>query len=140
VGRSEGVYDEGRGERGDVLAALDWLAARYSGVSLAVVGYSFGAAVGLRAAASDHRVELLVGLGLPLGLEGVDFSFLEHLRQPLLLVHGENDEFVSGRELARSTADLPSPPELRIIGGADHLFTGLEDEAVDAVIAFLSRP
>jgi alpha/beta superfamily hydrolase len=139
TGESEGNYDEGRGEQGDVLAVVDWLAARHAGVPLALVGYSFGAAVGLKAAATDRRVERLVGLGLPLGLEGLDFRFLEDLKRPLLLVHGERDEFVSGRALEAQLSDLPSSPELTLISGADHLFTGVEDQAVDAVLAFLSR-
>lgn len=140
AGESEGIHDEGRGEQGDVLAALDWLGARYPGIPMALVGYSFGAAVGLKAASSDRRVDRLVGLGLPLGLRGLDFSFLERLRAPLLLVHGQRDEFISGADLQLFVDGLSVAPRLEIVEEADHLFSGVEDRAVDAVLAFLSAP
>ena len=34
VGKSEGAFDHGKGERGDFTAALDFMAARYPGVPL----------------------------------------------------------------------------------------------------------
>ena len=42
TGLSEGEHDEGRGEREDVRAALDWLQHRYS-LPVLVTGFSFGA-------------------------------------------------------------------------------------------------
>jgi alpha/beta superfamily hydrolase len=138
VGKSEGSYDGGRGESGDVQAALDWLAARYPHSALTFLGYSFGAAVGLQAAAWDHRVSALVGLGLPLSEEW-DLSHLRAVRVPWLLIHGENDEFTAPEALERFVSELPRPPTLRVIPGANHLFHGCEDDAVDAVIAFLAE-
>ena len=67
VGLSEGSYDQGLGERDDVSAALDFLAAEYPGAPLLVAGFSFGSWVGLRVGCSDSRVTDLIGLGLPVG-------------------------------------------------------------------------
>ncbi len=136
--RSEGVHDEGRGEVGDTQAALDWLAARFPEMPLSLVGYSFGAAVGLAAASTHHRVECAVGLGLPLGLE-FDLSYLERFRKPLLLVHGDEDEFASGAEIEAFAARNPHEPKVRRIPATGHLFAGREDEAVDAVVSYLAR-
>src|ERR687884_190853 len=47
VGQSSGQHDEGRGERDDVRAGLDYLWANYPGLSITLCGFSFGARVGL---------------------------------------------------------------------------------------------
>jgi len=137
-GKSEGRHDGGCGEVDDVDTALDWLADRYRGLPLAVIGYSFGAMVGLEAGVDDHRVEMMAGLGLPVRLP-YDFSFLERIRIPWLLVHGEMDEFGTAPELAEFVRGLPHPPRIEVVKGAGHLFIGQEDEAVDAVISFFRK-
>src|ERR1700740_2168928 len=42
AGTSAGVHDRGRGERGDVRTALDFLANEFPGVPLLLAGFSFG--------------------------------------------------------------------------------------------------
>src|ERR1700743_2527116 len=54
TGLSEGEHDEGRGERDDVRAALDWLQQRFA-LPVLVVGFSFGAHVALKACCNDKR-------------------------------------------------------------------------------------
>ena len=77
-----------------------------------------------------------MGLGLPLRLD-FDREWLQRRRQPLLLVHGEADEFASGEEMAAFVEGLDQGVDLRRIPGADHLFTGQENRAVDAVVSYL---
>src|SRR5881227_3447367 len=43
VGQSTGAHDEGRGEREDVRAGLDYLAANYAQSEITLCGFSFGA-------------------------------------------------------------------------------------------------
>src|SRR6202171_1596044 len=63
VGKSAGTHDSGVGERDDVSAALDFLAAEFAGVPLLVAGFSFGSVTGLRVGSVDARVTELIGLG-----------------------------------------------------------------------------
>src|ERR1700742_4904898 len=63
TGLSEGEHDEGRGERDDVRAALDWLQQRFA-LPVLVVGFSFGAHVALKACCNDKRVPGFAALGL----------------------------------------------------------------------------
>src|SRR3989441_9529511 len=74
AGLSEGEHDRGRGEQGDVRAALDFLSGEFSSVPLMVAGFSFGCVAGLRAGCEDARVSQLIGLGLP--VNSTDVSFL----------------------------------------------------------------
>ncbi len=89
AGLSAGVHDRGRGEQGDVRAALDFLATEFPGVPLLLAGFSFGAWVGMRAGCEDPRVSHLIGLGIP--VNSTDFSFLRQCEKPKLFVHGSND-------------------------------------------------
>src|SRR6202795_58430 len=90
AGLSAGTHDRGRGEQGDVRAALDFLDTEFSNVPLLLAGFSFGSWVGLRVGCEDQRVTHLIGLGIP--LNNTDFSFLASCAKPKLFVHGSNDE------------------------------------------------
>src|SRR5918912_3777577 len=59
TGRSEGTHDEGRGEQDDLRAAMAFIEQRYAGAEVWLAGFSFGAAVMLRAACGDRRVRAL---------------------------------------------------------------------------------
>ena len=138
AGRSLGRHDNGVAEVGDVRAAIDAVAREHPGLPVAVVGYSFGAAVGLRAAAADPRVSHLVALGTPIKREW-DLSFLKDTTKPRCFVQGGRDEFGDAETLAEFTAPLSGPVDVHVVEGADHLFTGREDEAVTHVVDYLQR-
>jgi len=129
VGLSEGTHDKGLGEKDDVLAVIDFLAAEYPGVPLLVAGFSFGSWVGLRAGCGDARVAEVIGLGLPVGdLESRSFSFLNRCDKPKLLASGEFDRFGPPNKLRAMVEQFP--PRVRentrmaIVAGGDHFFTG----------------
>src|SRR6185503_19127601 len=65
TGLSEGEHAHGEGEVDDVRVALDWLEREFH-LPMIVAGFSFGAAVGLRAGCPDTRVRAVIGLGTPL--------------------------------------------------------------------------
>jgi len=140
VGRSEGAHDEGRGEQGDVTAALDEMARRFPGLPLVLGGFSFGSWVALRVAAADDRVRAVFALGFPLRMVA-DTSFLQGLTKPRLFVHGENDEFASGEKIEALVAGLPAPATTVIVPGSDHFFTGHLDALQQAIEAWIAaRP
>lgn len=128
VGQSTGQHDEGRGEQDDVRAGLDYLAQHYPGFRIILCGFSFGARVGLEVGIHDPRVAYLIGIGTP--LKKYDFSFLASCRKPLLLVHGDQDEFGDVEHLKQLVANLEKnvPVKLIVIPGAGHFFDDrLED-------------
>jgi hypothetical protein len=121
VGRSTGQYDQGTGEREDAIGAIAWLANRYPELNLAMIGYSFGAWVGLEAGYSVPRIQALVGLGLPLNM--YDFEYLTSCSKPALYIVGTMDEFCSKENLDRFAERLPPTAALHRIEGSDHFFT-----------------
>jgi alpha/beta superfamily hydrolase len=126
AGQSEGVHDEGRGEREDVRAALDWLAAKFPGKPLLLAGFSFGAMVGLEVGCTDERVRAVVGLGLPVDRQ--EPAFLFSCEKPKLFLHGSEDQFGDLNEVRKVVASLPEPKRLIVVEGVDHFFTGKLDE------------
>lgn len=128
VGQSTGQHDEGRGEQDDVRAGLDYLAHHYPGLRIIICGFSFGARVGLEVGIHDPRVAYLIGIGTP--LEKYDFSFLASCRKPLLLVHGDQDEFGDVEHLKQLVANLEKnvPVKLIVIPGAGHFFDDRLDD------------
>lgn len=135
VGRSTGRFDEGVGEKEDALAAIRWLQQRYPALGVVMIGYSFGAWAGLRAAHAEPRVSALVGIGLPLNM--YDFEFLISCPKPALYIAGTNDEFCSRENLDRFVSRLPAAASLHRIEGSDHFFTGHVERVESLVGAFL---
>jgi alpha/beta superfamily hydrolase len=127
VGHSTGEHDHARGgEQQDALLALDYLAEKYPGLPVTLAGFSFGARVGLEVGTVDERVRRLIGVGTPAGMDDrdYDFSFISECRKPLLLVHGERDEFASPDKIQALARQLPpeTPVSIQIIPGAGHFF------------------
>jgi alpha/beta superfamily hydrolase len=139
VGQSSGKHDEGRGEQDDVRAGLDYLAAQYSQLPFVLCGFSFGARVGLDVGIEDDRVQYLIGIGTP--LDKYDFTFLESCRKPLLLVHGERDEYGDVDQLRQLAAELEKRTTVRlvVVPGAGHFFDNRLDELKRAITNWINE-
>lgn len=139
VGQSTGQHDEGHGERDDVRAGLDYLSTNYPNLSITLCGFSFGARVGLEVGIEDARVRYLIGIGTP--LNKYDFEFLQACRKPLLLVHGEHDEYGDVERVKEMAAELEkqTPVRLVVIPGAGHFFDNNLDELKQAITSWITE-
>jgi len=126
VGKSAGSFSDGIGESQDVTAALDYLSVRFPAVPVCVIGFSFGAAVGLPVGARDPRVIALVGLGVPVGFRNMDF--LQGVAKPKLIIQGTHDQFAPRAEAEAFFDSLAEPKKIHWVEGADHFFTGKLEE------------
>jgi alpha/beta superfamily hydrolase len=132
VGRSAGTFDDGRGERDDLRAALDFMTARYPQVKRVWAGgMSFGSWVAMTTGAQDARVSTLIGIAPP--VNKYDFSPVVSAAKPTFLIHGEFDELVPLKEVRTFYGRLSEPKELIVIDGADHLFDAKVTEVGDAI-------
>jgi alpha/beta superfamily hydrolase len=136
AGASEGTFTGGPGERDDFRAVLDAAAARYPGLPVWAVGYSFGAWIATEVGALDPRVALMVAIAPPIG--GYDFAEAARAGKPVFLVHGERDQLCPVKAVQRFYGTLAEPRELVVIDAADHLFDGHVGEIADALADLLS--
>ena len=136
AGLSAGAHDRGIGERGDVQAAIDFLAQEFHGVPLLLGGFSFGSWVGLRVGCSDDRVKELIGLGIP--VNNSDFSYLENCTKPKLILHGTQDEFGKWETVESTVARMAGDTRLVFVQDADHFFAGRLDQLDQAICNWLT--
>ena len=135
AGKSAGAFTGGPGEQEDVGAALDSLAKRFPDLPICLMGFSFGAWVGLAVGAVDPRVSALIGLGLP--MDSYDFSFLRSAVKPKLVIHGTGDEFGPRADVEKLYDTLAEPKQIHWVEGADHFFTGKLPEVQEIISDFL---
>lgn len=120
---------------GDVRAAASELYSVAGGLPLSVVGYSFGAATGLRFGVDDPRVESLAGISPPLARVG--FDFLTGCVKPCLLLCGK-DDFVCAENDLNGLVDRCGPNvRAEVLAGQDHFFRGCEQAICTRVSEFV---
>jgi alpha/beta superfamily hydrolase len=139
TGLSQGEHDNGYGEEEDVRSALNWLENEFS-LPMIFAGFSFGAAVGLRAACLEERVTAVIGLGIPVvpaDERAYEFDFLRTCSKPKLLVSGTRDQFGPRAALQELVESLPGPKKLVLIEGADHFFEGRLRELRETIEAWV---
>ena len=135
TGLSEGEHASGIGEVEDVRVALAWLEQEFT-LPVIFAGFSFGAAVGLRAAYNDDRVRALIALGLPaVPVEDriYDFDFLRACTKPKLFVSGSRDQFAPPGKLEALVNTFADPKKLVRIEAGDHFFEGRLREMREAI-------
>jgi alpha/beta superfamily hydrolase len=144
TGLSQGEHDKGEGEVEDVRTALNWLEGEFR-LPLLLAGFSFGAAVGLRAACDDPRVRALIAVGTPVVpvAEATEeprvytYEFLRECMKPKLFISGARDQFGPRAKLEALFASVPKPKKLVIVEGADHFFEGRLREMREAIEAWV---
>ena len=134
VGKSQGEFDEGNGEVEDVLAAVEWARSEYPHGPLWLAGFSFGAAMAVRAAVACD----------PSGLVSVAPAisrFANDLpRQPScpwLIVQGDQDELVDIDETVAWVNSLAPGPQLDVFADTEHFFHGKLVQLRNAVEEFV---
>ncbi|MFW6321240.1 MAG: alpha/beta hydrolase [Halohasta sp.] len=131
-----GPWDEGRGERRDAAAAVDWALDRTDRVGL--FGYSFGGAIALSVAADRADIAACSAVAPAASLPTGDDSAhaLDHIDCPTQVVYGSRDTTVDwqsvvdrAREVGVETVEL----------AADHFFVGHRSRVAAVVADFFER-
>jgi uncharacterized protein len=136
VGESEGAFDEGRGETVDALAAAAEMKSRYDGKALWLAGFSFGAAIAIRAAAdvgADGLVSVAPAVSRVAGAGGSQPDC------PWLVIQGDEDDLVSVGDTLEWINRLEPGPELEIFPETGHFFHGKLVRLREAVETFIDE-
>ncbi len=122
VGRSQGGFDNGKGETQDLRAALDFAAARWQ-CPLVLAGFSFGSFVALRylERQADPRVPRLLAIGVPASTARLPAALAWN--GPKLFISGTADVYGGVAQVEAYVANLPPPKRICWLAGADHFLT-----------------
>jgi uncharacterized protein len=133
---SGGAWDEGRGERDDVVAAIGALTGRIaSDRALVLAGWSFGADMAL--STGDRRVAGWLAIAPPLHYAADPDAVGRDVR-PKYVVLAERDQVRSADDVRAATAEW-NATTVEVVGGADHFFVGRTDRVVTAARDFVGR-
>jgi len=137
VGKSEGTHDDGRGEVDDVLAVIEYAEKRWPDAQIWLAGFSFGAAMALRASLQYPAKRLVTVAPALRWLTQLSDSVPDC---PWLIVQGDHDELVDVDAVREWVAKLPKAPTLKILPGAEHFFHGRLNDLRDTVALWISSP
>ena len=116
AGKSQGSYDEGKGETQDMLAVAEYAKSQFGDLPLALAGFSFGALV------QSRVIKQLPAEKLVLVAPAVERFDVGTVPAHTLVIHGDRDNVVP---LAAVLA-WAKPQKLRVmvLPGAGHFFHG----------------
>jgi alpha/beta superfamily hydrolase len=116
AGKSQGNFDEGKGEMQDMLAVAEYAKGQFGDLPLALAGFSFGAFV------QSRVIKHLSAEKLVLVAPAVERFDVGNVPANTLVIHGDRDDVVP---LAAVLA-WAQPQELRVmvLPGAGHFFHG----------------
>ena len=121
VGRSEGEYDEGRGEQQDLIKVIEWARQQYPDRPLWLAGFSFGSWIAALQA-KEQGAEQLVSIAPPVNRFSFDDFVIPDC--PWLVVMGDADEVVDPQAVFDWIDELSPQPEMIKMEGAGHFFHG----------------
>jgi len=121
TGESGGEYDEGAGELQDALAVIRWMRHREPDLPLWIAGFSFGAAIAIRAAIETEPAGLISVAPAVARFAG---GMSSQPACPWLIIHGDQDELVDVNDTVEWINDLEPGPELCVFPDTTHFFHG----------------
>ena len=131
TGKSAGSHDRGVGEMDDARAALGFQRERYPGARVILGGFSFGAGVAARLAGAEPGIDQLLLVAPPVTTS--DFSVLERLATPKLVIQGLADDVCPASRLMEQYPRWAEPKRLIEVPGATHFFDRQLSELAQAV-------
>ena len=129
VGASHGAYADGLGEIEDALAVVAWGRQRWPHAAPWLAGFSFGAAVAVRASATaiPERMVLVAPAVDRIDIRGVMPAC------PWLVLLGDADDVVSPARMLEWTDGLDPKASVQVLAGAGHYFHGRLSDLRDAI-------
>ena len=123
AGTSSGSYDDGRAEKFDVEAAINYCFDVLKVEVLWIVGWSFGTELAL-CHARDKRIKGLILLSPPLmKVSDSDLQFWAEDGRPITALIPEHDDYLKPDQAVQRFAFIPQI-ELIAVDGAKHLWVG----------------
>lgn len=141
VGKSEGTFDNAKGEFDDLMAVVDWVHRYLRPSDVLLAGFSFGSSIAARASYSVKKLRHLVLVAPP--IERYAYDMNRQFTVPLCVIQGDQDERVNAQGVYDWITELTSPYQLIRYPEAGHFFHGflssLKQDLTSALKQQLSR-
>lgn len=121
VGKSEGKYDEGIGEAGDLQMLVKKLKQWRPEAPIWLAGFSFGGYVTARAQEVVQAEKVLL-VAPPVSM--YPFDELTEINSPWIVIQGGQDEVIDAGAVKNWVSQRPNKPELIWMEDAGHFFHG----------------
>jgi alpha/beta superfamily hydrolase len=133
VGRSMGIYDEGIGEREDILSAREYLINK--GMSkIFFAGYSFGSWVASKVMEQNNNIFTdSVFVSPPNNY--FDFDWAKITDDIGLIICGDQDQFCDPEAIKKQIKERQA--KLEMVSGADHFYLGKEKELINVLRKYI---
>lgn len=135
VGASAGSHDAGPGEVEDALAVVRYGRERWPQADLWLAGFSFGAAVAIRASVRAAPAGLVA---VAPAVDRMDIGAVTP-GCPWLVLLGDADDVVSPQRMLEWARGLRPQPAIQVLPGAGHFFHGRLPELQEAVAGFVNQ-
>ena len=123
AGKSEGEFDQGKSEKLDVLAAINYCFDQLKVKDLYLIGWSFGTELALQYG-RDTRLKQLILLSPPmLSTTDEDLKFWAKDGRPITALIPEYDDYLKPEQAKIRFSNLPNLKQINI-DGAKHLWVG----------------
>ena len=121
TGRSEGSFENGKGETSDVMAAVEFMKSK--GINPChLSGYSFGTWINAMAIHSCDGIEEMTMVSPPVAF--VDFNPTEPSSAINLVITGSHDDIAPSAQINSWLGSIDTDVQLEIVDGADHFYAG----------------
>jgi alpha/beta superfamily hydrolase len=137
VGASEGAYANGLGEVEDLIAVAGWARGRFPRAELWLAGFSFGAAVTIRAA-GQLKPARLISVAPPV-VRMADLLADVRVECPWLIVQGTGDEVVAAADTQHWAQTRHPSAELVLLPEVGHFFHGRLTLLRETLVAWVSN-
>ena len=121
VGKSEGQFDDGRGETDDLQAVVSWAREQHPDSPLWLAGFSFGAYIALKGHKRVNAEKLLL-VAPPVTL--YDLGDVPSVDIPWWVIQGGQDEVIDPQAVDNWVKQHPTPPIYEWYEPGSHFFHG----------------
>lgn len=121
IGKSNGQYDEAKGEIEDLLAVMAWTKENFPDYEIWLAGFSFGSYIAMQAALREPITQLIT---IAPAINLFSFADADKLKSPWLLLVAEQDELVPIADVKNWLSQLKRPIQTIIFPQASHFFHG----------------
>ena len=120
----------------DATSAFEYLESNIDSAEKYIIGYSFGAIVGMMLSVRNKKIKAFTSISVPFGRFGL--TLLSTCLKPKLFICADNDFAASLDDVKKGMSDISDPKRLEIFENCDHFYIDKENDIANMVYDFFN--